>query len=327
MEEKITINGINGATGDYLVPPMDLNYAAGLIKGDEQPPKLLTFLKAIWHTISQPHLGLPLDVDPADVTRAGWAVVFHEDESDAVKKALEPLIEHRRREIGDDTIVKVLDYKKQDESMAAWLARHGVGQGNVIPANIPYYVLLVGGPDRIPFDFGQHLDVEYAVGRLHFDKAEDYSTYAQSLIDYETGDLVPNAKEVAFFAPRHEFDRATQLSADLLVNPLADGIPAASVQPEQPGVAQRWGFRPQKLWGDAATENGPGRNARSQRWGQRRRRIFFRQVMESDGRKARQAKSQSKAPCCARNGRALVKYLRITILPPLIFPLTQNYTG
>jgi hypothetical protein len=71
---------------------------------------------------------------------------------------------------------------------------------------------------------------------------------------YETSPSVPNAKEAVFFATRHPSDPATEMSADLLVNPLADGEPARGSRPPEPGVADRWGFATRKIWGDAATK-------------------------------------------------------------------------
>lgn len=250
---KIYINGIDGVTGDYLVPPLEYSQVAAFVKGEPVESALLRWLRRIWRTITQPHLGLPLGVDPADVRQAGWAVVFHADEKQAVKDALASLIEYRRQEVGDDRKVKVLEYRDGEEHRG-WLARHGVGVGTVEPTKVPYYLLLVGSPVRIPFLFAHLLDVEYAVGRLYFDTPSEYADYVASVIDYETAPTVPNDREAVFFATRHPFDRATQLSADLLVNPLADGVPAQGMQPAQPGVAERWGFRARKVWGDGATK-------------------------------------------------------------------------
>jgi hypothetical protein len=237
--EKLYFNGVNAQTGQYLVAPIDYTEAAELIKGVPDNSEVVTWLRRIWRTLSQPHLGLPLDVDPAVVKQAGWAIVFHKDEEATVKAALQPLIEHRLQRIANPGKVKVLEYR-DGESRAQWLARHGVGAGNVEPTKVPYYLLLIGGPERIPFSLCHQLNVEYAAGCLHFESVGEYEQYARSVIDYETSQTIPNAKEMVFFASRHAADRATQLSADHLINPLADG----SVL----------GFEKKKIWGDAATK-------------------------------------------------------------------------
>jgi hypothetical protein len=251
--EKLFINGIDAVTGEYLVPPMDYDQAASIIKGDTPDSKEVSLLRRIWRVISQPHLGLPLDVDPESVEQAGWAVVYHTAEDAAVKAALEPLIDHRRSQIKNDSRVKVLDYR-DGESRGDWLARHGIGAGTIEPTKVPYYILLVGSPERIPFSFCHQLDVEYAVGWLHFDAPDEYMRYVQSVIDYETATSVRNSKKAVFFATRHPFDRATQMSADQLVNPLADGSAQDGTSSSGPGVAQRWGFEAEKIWGDAAVK-------------------------------------------------------------------------
>ena len=252
MADKIYVNGISGVTGQYLVPPVDYAQAAAMIKGEAGDPSLLHWLQCIWRSLTMPSLGLPMDVDPADVTQAGWAIVFHADETQEVKDALAPLVAHRRAQIGDEK-TKVLEYQA-GETWKTWLARHGVAAGSVDPAKIPYYLLLVGEPVHIPYRLQHLLDVEYAVGRLSFDPPAEYARYVDSLIDYETGATVLHGKEAFFFGTRHFLDPSTRLSADLLVKPLADGIPAAGTHPAQPGVAARWGFETRKRWGPDATK-------------------------------------------------------------------------
>ena len=53
------------------------------------------------------------------------------------------------------------------------------------PKKFPYYLLVIGSPEKIPFSFRHQLGVEYGVGSLHFDSADEYSRYVRSLIDYE----------------------------------------------------------------------------------------------------------------------------------------------
>jgi hypothetical protein len=248
-DQLLHLNGIDGTTGTYVKPAMTYQQAAAAAKGKPENPTDVSWLRRIWRTLVKVHLGLPFDIDPADVAKAGWGVIFHHEESEEIKNALAPLLEHRRKTVGER--VKVLEYCS-GERREDWLARYGVAAGSVDPGRVPFYLLLVGSPVRIPFEFYHHLAVEYCVGWIDFDRAEDFSSYVSSLIDYETALTVPNTKEVVFFAPRHAFDRATQLSADYLVKPLAEGAPASGTAGLQPSVAARSGFNTQLFWGQDA---------------------------------------------------------------------------
>ena len=249
MSNKIHFNGINGVTGQYLIEPMEMEKAAGLAKNKDKDAFAVNWLKSMWRTLTKPHLGLPFFVEPSDVGQAGWAIVFHQNETQDVKNALQPLIEHRAKAISDTNKLKVLEYQS-GEDWSGWLARHGVSAGNIDPKKVPFYVLLIGSPEVIPFAFGHLLDVEYAVGRLHFDTAAEYSAYVHSLIEYESGETVPNSREAVFFGPRHEHDEATQLSADHLVKPLVEGNDTSDNKP----IAEFGQFQSKKLWGNDATK-------------------------------------------------------------------------
>jgi hypothetical protein len=229
---------------------MDMATAADLAKNKNLDAFVVDWLKNMWRTLSQPHLGLPFFIDPADIGQTGWGIVFHKDEDEAVKKALEPLIAHRATRVTDTNRLRILEYQTGDD-WSSWLARYGVSAGNIDPKKVPFYLLLVGSPEHIPFSFGHLLDVEYAVGRLHFDTAEDYAVYGASVIEYETSAAVPTSKEAVFFAPRHPFDAATKLSADLLVKPLLQGDPASGFQP----ITDYGEFKSRRLWGEDATKS------------------------------------------------------------------------
>ena len=111
-----------------------------------------------------------------------------------------------------------------------------------MPTKVPY-CHLVGGPTDIPFDFQYLLDVEYAVGRLAFDSPDQYRRYAEGVATYEASASVKNAKEVAYWGPRHSADRSTQMSADSLIRPLMEGVPALGDQPAESAIATERGFR------------------------------------------------------------------------------------
>src|SRR5262249_18603113 len=122
---------------------------------------------------------LPLGVRPEDVAKSGWTVVFHRDEDLAVRAALEPLITHRLASVAKP--VQPLVYYP-DDSVESWLANLGVGWGNITPEKVPYYLLIVGAPSRIPYDFVQTLDTEYVVGLLDLPDVAAYQRYARSVV-------------------------------------------------------------------------------------------------------------------------------------------------
>ena len=236
----IYCNGVNGATGDYTIAPRPLeDFADHAMLVDPRADPLALKRAA---AAKEAHWGLPWNLDPADVSSAGWGIVFHRDESAEVRRELEPLIEHRRAGV-DPTRFKVLEYQP-NETPARWLSRHGVVSGTIVPKKVPYYLLIVGTPDLIPFEFSQDLDVEYAVGRLGFETAVEYGRYVDSLLRYETATRPPGSRRAVFFGTHH--DDATRLSAEFLVEPLA----TSSAESAGMNVAAGAGFSPILKLGD-----------------------------------------------------------------------------
>ncbi|MBN9519825.1 hypothetical protein J0H58_15090 [bacterium] len=246
MDDLLTLNGIDGTTGEYLVRPMSAAAAADIAGGKPPDGLLKSWFRAAVSVLKRPKLGLPMDVDPTNPARAGWAVVLLAGAVPELAAAVQPLIDHRKRSVPPDRC-KVLEYRP-GEGMKTWLRRHGIAPGTVDPKKVPYYVTLVGGPAEIPFDFQYLLDVEYAVGRLAFDAPEQYRRYAEGVAAVESAAAVRNAKEVVFWGPRHATDRSTQMSADALVTPLADGTP------DDPAVAAAKGYRARCLRAADATK-------------------------------------------------------------------------
>src|SRR3954463_7334635 len=99
-DELVYANGIDATTGGYLLPPLPPSGIAELARREEIDPRLLRALTKAT-AASDDHLGLPFDVDPANVAQAGWGVVFGADEDPQVKAALAPLLALRTSQVTD----------------------------------------------------------------------------------------------------------------------------------------------------------------------------------------------------------------------------------
>ncbi|WP_129677489.1 C1 family peptidase [Candidatus Chloroploca sp. Khr17] len=138
------------------------------------------------------------------------------------------------------------------EAYNQWVARHGIGAdaGAVDPRRgLPFYLLLAGRPGprytgdpHIPFRLQYDLDLFWGVGRLTFTdllgehRYSAYTAYAEAVVRAETGAMTQRARELVYFGPRHNLDRATALSTTELIAPLLDGNDG------QVPLATRFGF-------------------------------------------------------------------------------------
>jgi hypothetical protein len=95
----------------------------------------------------------------------------------------------------------------------------------------PYYILLAGDPEAIPFRFQYNLDVAAAVGRVFFKNLDDYAQYAKKVVDFETGKDAFVANRAVFFATEHPWqDDVTHISRRYMTNPLVDMVTKMGVQ-------------------------------------------------------------------------------------------------
>ena len=219
-QELLVFNGVNGDRGEYDLPPLKAEELASFIKGEETPENLAE-LRYRYQQQTEQHLGVKEGVDATDLSQAGWGVVFAHDADPTIQEALGELIELRREQAGPYfRLYAGAEGYRPGESKNKFLARHGAGPGPADPVKVPYYLLLVGSPEQIPYRFQTQLDVQYAVGRIHFQSAQEYANYARSVVAAETGQLrLP--RRAAFFGVANTDDRATHLSAKHLVEPLA----------------------------------------------------------------------------------------------------------
>lgn len=213
--ESLPLHGLDATTGERS--------AAGWTR-----EKMLRALRA------RPAIPTPkavrFGVDTGDIDSAGWGVIFPRDQDPAIRAALAPLLAHRRTQARAGRHDLFRDYAGSGgvaaaESVEDFLVRHRVPCGAADPKRMPYYLLLVGGPAEISYSFQHRLDLQYAVGRIHFDRLEDYAHYAESVVRAET--TAPRrARRAVLFGPRHAGDEATRLSTDQLLQPLATELAA-----------------------------------------------------------------------------------------------------
>lgn len=223
-EQYLFFNGVNASRGGYLTPPMPAPDLVKIARGDAVSAENLADAK--WRVEQKKsHLGVKAGVDPTKIAEAGWGVIFARDEKPEVRSALRELLDYRKAQ-ANQIKERYREYWGDDgyqpnESKNAFLARHGAGPGAVDPDKIPYYLLLVGDPEKIPYNFQYQLDVAYAVGRIHFDTPAEYSEYAQSVVRAEKG-MVTRGKRAVFFSTANPDDESTQASTNNLVAPITE---------------------------------------------------------------------------------------------------------
>jgi hypothetical protein len=234
----LRLNGLDGRSGGYLTPPLPPRHLADLARGATGDRARLRELQAwVDRGEGKARRGLREGLDPGKLDEAGWGVIFPRSApSGPLREALAPLLDLRRSQAGrrrERCYREFLDDDgyREGETKLAFLARHGAGPGPADPEKMPYYLLLVGDPETIPFSFQYQLDLQYAVGRLGFDDLADYRRYAESVVAAETGGG-RRSPRACFFAPANPGDPVTGSTCAHLTRPLAD-----AARRDQPGWA------------------------------------------------------------------------------------------
>jgi hypothetical protein len=78
-------NGLDGATGEYLVPPMTAEEVVEVLM--QRPLR------------AERRAMMP-GLDPRNLAEAGWGAIFHRDADPALREALEALLRHRKEQAG-----------------------------------------------------------------------------------------------------------------------------------------------------------------------------------------------------------------------------------
>jgi hypothetical protein len=116
----------------------------------------------------------------------GWGLITASDAPREIEEALAPLIEKRREQMrGQVHVFSGADGLQPDESAQEFLARHGATLQGGVNESVPRFLLIVGHPDAIPFRVQTDLAMGRFVGRIAFDRVEDYARYAGNVVRAE----------------------------------------------------------------------------------------------------------------------------------------------
>ena len=208
MENKrLHFNGIDMDTQTWRIAPMTEAKLAARIQIAAQPDPMATKDLVSW-------------ANPKDIAQTGWGLIVHEDENPAVLEALDPLLNRRRAMAGKR--FQTFTYLRHDTlDYRGFMNRHHITHTDVDPDNAPYYLLIVGPPDRIPFQFQYELGITHGVGRIDFEDPAQYQSYAENVCRTEKTQHTRPARFSLFGA---ENDELTELSSQKLVLPLQDKL-------------------------------------------------------------------------------------------------------
>lgn len=227
--DYLVFNGVNAATGTYLLPPLPASVIASRVKGLPVDKDLLRELQHRRRRETEVTLAPMEGIDPNQLEEAGWGVIFAYGVDPAIPDALRELLNHRQQLATRRSSRRYQEFLnaqayRPGESTRQFLARNGAGgAGAVNPDKMPYYLLIVGDPETIPYQFQYQLDVQHSVGRIHFETVEEYANYAQSVVEAERNQLTL-PRTAAFWGASNPDDRATALSATHLVAPLSASL-------------------------------------------------------------------------------------------------------
>ena len=212
------LNGIDGSTGRYLPAPGDEELLARFRR---KPLLDAAGLREYrwWierHGIDDPNRAPVQGVDPLRLDQSGWGVIFAPDIPADVRERLQPLLNRRKEQAGQ--YYREYAYRPGMTKLE-FLASQGTGPGPADPKKVPYYLLIVGSPEAIPLRFQYEMDVQYAVGRIDFETAEEYGNYARSVVVAETRPARP--RQVTFFGVWNDDDPGTESTTKELIDPLS----------------------------------------------------------------------------------------------------------
>jgi len=169
---------------------------------------------------------------PQELSAQRWGLVVPEGQDlKPILGQLEPLLELRERQQGAEPKVYRVPQGLQGEALYLWC--DDVYEDDATPEfERPRYLLLLGGFDTLSLELQQALSTRAWVGRLAFDRPEDYGHYARKACRWEAAPGQREA-EVLLFSVR-DGTPATRTGHAGLVVPCHQGLLQSKAQGQFP---------------------------------------------------------------------------------------------
>ncbi len=160
--------------------------------------------------------------DLGDPIQAGWTFLVAKKDArrSAITEVLKQLAQHRGME---DPSAPLVFGGESEDMWGDWLQENYLAR-ELAGKKVPHYVLMVGGPDVLPFRLQSLMDAVASVGRLDFESLDELNQYVQKVIRLETAADPVVKREAILFAPDGGTDDPTYFSREYMVKPLYEHI-------------------------------------------------------------------------------------------------------
>jgi hypothetical protein len=159
----------------------------------------------------------PQTIDFGNVRKAGWVYLLNSSDPnrDEIIRIIRPLAIQRRMKSPEKPLV-FLD--QTPEKWFDWILKNLTPFGLDEP---PYYLLIVGNPQQIPFRFQSFLSSSFAVGRLDFETLDELAAYVEKILALEKSIQPTVKRQAVFLAPDGGEGDATFFSRRYMAEPLS----------------------------------------------------------------------------------------------------------
>lgn len=232
---KYVAPAVDAITGELLIPPLAAEefYAALHDRLLDHWPRAqsLTHARESGNRLRNNIIQRTHTPDLGDPRMVGWTYLVASDDPDraTIADTLAPLARHRGMAEEQPLIFAGEPPDRwQDWIERQYSALHGA----------PQYVLIIGGPDRVPFQFQAVLSSAAAVGRLAFDDIAELRTYVDKVLRLETAAVASTEKHALIFATDRGNPDPTYYSRRFMATPIRDHLRTS-------GIAARSLFGPE----------------------------------------------------------------------------------